>query len=225
MLFQANGRKSHFKRGLRPWEQIDYHVVVTANGPDRLPISDDATVLLQRVSQGDDSAAGELLPLVYEELRARAGAYFRGQPADHTLQPTALVHEAYVRLVKNPGTDWKDRAHFCAVAATAMRQILTNHAKRRALARDSHAERRQMMTSIVTPSSNTSVDVLALDEALTKLAELEERHARIVELRFFGGLTLEETAGVMNVSLSTINKDWRRIRAWLLRELQSEGTE
>ncbi len=179
----------------------------------------DATVLLERISAGDGNAVQNLLPIVYDELRARAGGYFRHQPADHTLQPTALVHEVYVKLVRSQGMTWKNRAHFCAVAATAMRQILTDHARRKASAKRAEGDRAEAATLLTTPSTDSAVDLLDLDDAMTKLAELDSRQARIVELRFFGGLTMEEVADVLSVSLSTVEKEWRRIRAWLSHEL------
>ena len=191
-----------------------------ASGDERP--SGDATLLLRSASRGDSHAAAELLPLVYDELRARAGAYFRGQPADHTLQPTALVHDAYVRLVKAPSAEWNSRAHFCAVAAKAMRQILTNHAKRRALAQKSRGERAEA-TLLQTPSNNMAMDLLALDEAMTKLAERNADRARLIELRFFGGLKIEEIAEVLETSVSTVEREWRRVRAWLLLELRGEN--
>jgi RNA polymerase sigma factor (TIGR02999 family) len=182
----------------------------------------DATMLLKRISAGDSAAAEDLLPLVYGELRARAGAYFRGQPANHTLQPTALVHEAYVKLIHGPASGWESRAHFCAVAAKAMRQILIDHARRRAAARRARDAREASVTSIETPTSNAAVDLLALDDAMQKLATLDPRQAQIVELRFFGGLANDEVAGVLGVSTSTIEKQWRQVRAWLARELDEE---
>lgn len=185
------------------------------------PVPTDATLLVRRLCDGDADAAKNLLPLVYAELRARAGSYFRGLPADHTLQPTALVHEAFIKLVDSPGARWEDRAHFCAVAATAMRQILTDHARRRILAEKA---RRATPTLLQTPSHSATVDLLELDDALRKLVTLDERHARIIELRFFGSLTIEETANVMGVSDSTIEKEWRRARAWLIRELSVEAS-
>ncbi len=194
--------------------------------PDNTPDAamPEATQLLLRVSGGDAEAVKDLLPLVYEELRARAGAYFRGQPANHTLQPTALVHEAYLRLVHVPSANWQNRAHFCAVAATAMRQILINHAKRRAGAQRARREYEAAVTALLTPSHNTAIDLLALDEVLTKLSQLDARQARLVELRFFGGMTIEEVASVLEVSTSTIEKEWRRVRAWLLDELRDKAT-
>ncbi|MEM7205465.1 MAG: ECF-type sigma factor [Planctomycetota bacterium] len=180
----------------------------------------DATQLLQRVRDGDGGAADDLLPLVYAELRARASSYFRHQPADHTLQPTALVHEAFVKMVRNPSEGWDSRAHFCSVAALAMRQILTDHARRRAAAPPTGEEGATMLE---TPATNAAVDLLTLDDALSKLAELNQRHAKIVELRFFGGLNNAEVANVLDLSRSMIEKEWRKIRAWLARELEGHS--
>lgn len=204
---------------------IGYNRIIVEEKPDksRSAPPGDATLLLQRAGSGDESAVSALLPLVYEELRARAGAYFRGRAANQTLQPTALVHEAYLRLVRAPGDSWRDRAHFCAVAATAMRQILVNHATRRARAQQGRAAR-AMPTSLQTPTTNSLVDVLDLDEALTRLAKLDAKQARIVELRFFGGMKFDEIAGVLKVSSRTIEREWRRVRAWLLRELRCKDT-
>ncbi len=181
----------------------------------------DATLLLGQIADGDDAAAGRLLPVVYEELRRRAVAYFRGQPADHTLQPTALVHEAYVKLVRSPADGWRGRAHFCAVAATAMRQILIDHARRRALAVEARQDRAEVATTMSTPSGDASVDLLALDDALMKLAALDERQAQLIELRFFGGMSNQQVADVLGTSESTVDREWRRVRAWLSRELSN----
>ncbi len=178
----------------------------------------DATMLLGRISEGDQAAANELFPLVYEELRARAGAYFRGQPANHTLQPTALVHDAYVRLVGVPSDSWQGKAHFCAVAATAMRQILINHAKRRAQAQRARGEMADS-TLMHTPSNIATVDLLCLDDALAKLADLNESRARLVELRFFGGLTVDEVATALGTPKRTVEREWRLVRAWLQMEM------
>jgi len=186
------------------------------------PPTHHATMVLRRLVEGDSNAAEELLPLVYEHLRALAGSYFRGQPGDHTLQPTALVHEAYLKLINQTAAAWNDRAHFLAVAATAMRQVLKDSARRRnALKRGGgdEAKERVNLTDVQTPSGQSIVDTVALDEALTRLAELNPRQARIVELRFFGGLTNEEVGRVLNLSTRMIEKEWRRTRAWLSAEL------
>ena len=188
------------------------------------PLTHHATVVLRRLVDGDSAAAEELLPLVYEHLRALAGSYFRGQPGDHTLQPTALVHEAYLKLINQTGVQWNDRAHFLAVAATAMRQVLKDSARRRnAIQRGGAGERERVnLTDVQTPAGGAGesiVDAVALDNALTRLADLNPRQGRIVELRFFGGLTNEEVGRVLNLSTRMIEKEWRRTRAWLSAEL------
>lgn len=167
-----------------------------------------ATALLVRINDGDAQAAGDLLPLVYEHLRALAGSYFRGQPADHSLQPTALVHEAYLKLVNSPSESWNGRMHFCAVAATAMRQILHDRARRRRAAKRGGGEAERVpLEQMVTPTGGETIDLLVLDEALERLTRLAPRRARIVELRFFGGLTIAEAAEVLSVSHATVEND------------------
>ncbi len=166
-----------------------------------------------------DQLASRLFPLVYDQLKAVAENYFRRQPANHTLQPTAVVHEAYLRLVDEPNARWNSRAHFLAVAAKAMRHILIDHARHRKTARrGGDCEQRTLVESL-TPAPESAVDLLVLDEALTRLTELSERMARVVELRYFGGLTVEEVAQVIGVSKRTIEGDWETARVWLAREL------
>ncbi len=181
----------------------------------------DATIILERMAQGDGSAAEALFPLVYDHLRALAGNYFRGQRPDQTLQPTALVHEAYLKLIAPREGVWKDREHFLAIAATAMRQILSDHARRRKAAKRGGNDARERVTlcDLADPISERQVDLLALNEVLETLAALDARQARIVELRFFGGLTTQEIATFFDVSTRTIEKEWRRTRAWLSAEL------
>jgi RNA polymerase sigma-70 factor (ECF subfamily) len=185
--------------------------------------SDPTTHLLAGVRRGDDSAAARLLSLVYDELHALAANYFRRQPPDHTLQPTALVHEAYLRLVRQEDRVWESRAHFMAVASKAMRQILVNHARRRAAARRGGNLRRLTLQVELTPAPQQEVELVALDEALKKLALLSERVGRVVELRFFGGLTVDEVAHVLGFSKRTVEGDWRTARAWLARALSAGG--
>jgi len=176
--------------------------------------SHEATQYLARLEAGDAAAADMLLPLVYDQLRGLAGAIFQGQPADHTLQPTALVHEAYLKLIGSP-SGWKDSAHFCAVAATAMRQILSNHARdKRAAKRRAHRVDLSV-DQMPTPTGASALDLLELDEALTELAERNSRHARMVELRFFGGLTVETMADILGISTGMARREWRAARAWL----------
>jgi RNA polymerase sigma factor (TIGR02999 family) len=179
----------------------------------------DATLVLERLARGDANAAVELFPLVYEQLRAMAGGYFRRQPADHTLQPTALVHEAYLKLVNQTRATWNDRAHFFAIAATAMRQILHDRARRRKALKRGGDGKRIDIEQVQTPSGQSVIDLVALDDALTELAERDARQARIVELRFFAGLTNEEVGRVLNLSTRMIEKEWRRVRAWMATRL------
>ncbi len=183
-----------------------------------------ATELLVRMGAGDQAAAGELLPLVYEQLREMAGNFMRNQPAGHTLQPTALVNEAYLKLIASSG-NWKDRAHFCAVTATAMRQILQNHARGKRAAKRSGQRVNITIDRFDGPEGAEVLDLVALEDALTKLAELNMRQARLVELRFFGGMTHDEIAHVLGVTTRTVEKDWRRVRAWLSRELSEESRQ
>lgn len=177
------------------------------------------TLILRKVAEGDQAAIAALMPLVYEELRAVAGSYFRGQPANHTLQPTALVNEAFIKLVASEA-EWKDRAHFLAVAATAMRQILIDHARRRISSRRGGDRGRLDLTGDFTPIViNNDLDLLCLHEALENLSALDQRQARVVEMRFFGGMTVQEVAEVLGVSKTTVDKSWRAARAWLNAQL------
>jgi len=185
----------------------------------------EVTRILGDLNQGDGSAMERLLPLVYDELRALAGSYFARQQAGHTLQPTALVHEAYLKLVGGEGR-WQNRAHFMAVAAKAMRQILMNHARDKAAVKRGGGAAKLTIIEAVTSATDESdagrqLDLIALDEALTKLAAVSERQAWITELRFFGGLTIADTAHVVGVSTTTVEDDWHMARAWLGRELQA----
>jgi len=181
----------------------------------------DVTQLLLAAGAGDRDAAAALAPRVYEHLRALAGHVFRGQPASHTLQPTVLAHECFIRLIDRDRVAWTDRRHFLAVCAIAMRGILADHARaKNAAKRGGDGWRR--VTLADTPAAaarSADVDLIGLDEALTTLAERSPRQARIVELRFFGGLTMPEIAEELDVSLSTIEADWRMARAWLSAEL------
>jgi len=179
------------------------------------------TRLLNRAVSGRGSAAAELLPIVYEELRRLAAAFFRDQKAGGTLQPTALVHEAYLKLV-DQSIQWSSRNQFFVVAAKAMRSILVDHA--RGKNRKKRGGGRQRLALSADPSSPDTDDlpIDAIDEALTRLAELDERKARLVELRFFGGLTLQQAADVLGLSRTTASEDWRMARAWLYNELKED---
>jgi RNA polymerase sigma factor (TIGR02999 family) len=180
----------------------------------------DITQLLHGVADGDARAADRLLPHVYEELRALAASFWARQRSDHTLQPTALVHEAYMRLVGSDGAQWSSRKHFFDVAAMAMRQLLVDHARRRcAEKRGGKLERVTLDDSGAAADSTMPIDIVSLDAALTRLASLDARQARIVELRFLAGLSVEDAAGVLGVSARTVKLDWQMARAWLRREL------
>ncbi len=172
--------------------------------------------------RAEGSGAATLAPEGYQELRQLAEACFRGQPVGHTLQPTALVHEAWIKLAEGSPGRWADRTHFLAVAATAMRQILVDHARGRAAQKRGGGCDRITLDESVVASPERDVDLLALDEALARLAEQDERKARVIELRFFAGLTIEETADALGVSPITVNRDWWLARAWIERELEPD---
>ena len=177
--------------------------------------AENATILLNRLQEGDPVAAEQLLPLLYDELKAIARRQFRGQPEGHTLQATVLVHEAFLRLVGRPAKTWQDRKHFFAVAATAMRQILVNHARAKNADKRGGGGQRLVLDENAIASHDKGLDVLDLHEALERLAKIDERKHRVVELRFFGGLTVPEVADVMQLSVTTIESEWRAARAWL----------
>ena len=179
------------------------------------------TRVLEDLARGDGGASERLLPLVYDELRALAASFFARQSPGHTLQPTALVHEAYLRLAKNDNIEWESRAHFMAVAASAMRQILINHARDKRAAKRGGGLHKVTLDESVIPAIGGDFDLLAVDRAMQKLADLSERQARIVELRYFGGLTIAEVAHVLDVGTTTVEDDWRLAKAWLARELRS----
>ena len=178
-------------------------------------MSSPASILLARASQGDESALGELLPLVYEELRGLAGRYIAGARPDHTLQPTALVHEAYIRLIGDTALDWRNRGHFIAIAARAMRQILINHATRRKTLKQGGGRRKVPFDETVASFEARAFDLLALDEALNELGDVDPELCQIIELRFFAGLTVEETAEALALSKSSVARGWSMARAWL----------
>lgn len=178
------------------------------------------TALLMRWNGGDAAARDELMALVYGELRRIAAARLRGAGPGESLQPTALVHEAYLRLAGSGSVQWNDRAHFFAVASRAMRQIVVDEARRKgSLKRGGGELRVTLHDGIEDGGGRSDVDLVALDGALQRLAEADESQARLVEMRFFGGLTLEEIAALTEVSLATTKRRWRMARAWLFREL------
>lgn len=186
------------------------------------------TRILSDLEAGRASAAEELLPLVYDELRALASGLFRRERAGHTLQPTALVHEAYARLVRPAaGTGlaakFDGRAHFMAVAAKAMRQILSNHARDRHRLKRGGGWRRVTLGDCAAEGAEPDADLIAVDRALARLADLDPRQAEVVELRFFADLTVGEIAHVLGLSVSTVEREWRMARAWLGVELRTES--
>ncbi len=164
-------------------------------------------------------ATETLAQRTYKELRALAGALFRSQPDGHTLQPTALVHEAFLKLARAANSEWSGREHFLAVAARAMRQVLASHARKRRTDKRGWGRTRVTLTGIAASDLATSVDLVELDAVLSELEKLSPRQAQIVECRIFGGLTFPEIAVALEVSLATVEKDWRRARAWLAAEL------
>lgn len=183
--------------------------------PPRSEAEPDVTQILHEVVDGHESASERLLPLVYDEMRAIAVRAMRQERADHTLQPTALVHEAYLKLLDQTVIPWSDAAHFRAIASRAMRQVLVDHARKRGAIKRGGDRLRVTLDIAAAMSEDRVIDVLVLDEALTALAELHERKARVVELIFFGGMTHEEAARVVGVSKKTIEADWYMARAWL----------
>jgi len=183
----------------------------------------DVTTLLQAWSAGDQQAADQLLPLIYSELHALAGHYMRHERPWHTLQSTALVHEAYLRLVGKQGIAWQSRAHFLALAAREMRRILIEHARARKSEKRGGGEWTVPLTEDDVTVPPKEVELLALDEALQGLESMDRQQAQIVELRYFGGLTVQEMAHVVGVSIATVDRKWRSARAWLYCQLVEEG--
>jgi RNA polymerase sigma factor (TIGR02999 family) len=182
--------------------------------------ADRVTDLLVEWGRGNEVAYDELLPLVYAELRRVAVRYMSTERGDHTLQPTALVHEAYLKLVDQRRANWKNRAHFVGVAAMIMRRILVNHARDRAAAKRGGGAERVSLTVAENILAGSEIDLVDLHDALERLTVLDPRAGRIVELKFFGGLTLDEVAEVLQVSLATVERDWSFARTWLYDALE-----
>ena len=180
----------------------------------------DIAPLLERWQQGDRQALDDMLPLIYDELKRVARAYLGRERDGHTLQPTALVHEAYLHLLRQHSVDWRNRAQIIGVAAGAMRRVLLHHAEQRNAQKREGARQRVTLDEALAALDAQSVDLLDLNAALDRLAALDARQARIVELRVFGGLTIEETAEVIGASPATVKRDWNVARLWLRRELQ-----
>jgi RNA polymerase sigma factor (TIGR02999 family) len=187
------------------------------------PAADEVTALLRRWSGGDREAFDRMLPLIYEECRRMATRQLRGERREHTLSPTALVHETYLRLVDQRRATWRNRAQFFGVAAHLMRRILVDHARaRNAKKRNAARTFVSLDAALDVPDDSRVNDVLAIDQALARLATLDADQERIVELRFFAGLTVEETAHVLGRSPRTVKREWQLAKAWLFRELQRE---
>jgi RNA polymerase sigma factor (TIGR02999 family) len=192
----------------------------TCDGDER---PGDVTHLLDDLTAGKEHAFDELLPLVERELRRRAAGYMRRERQNHTLQPTALVNEAFLRLVDQRNVRWQNRAHFFAVASQAMRRILVDHARSHQRAKRGGPAPAVTLDEAMIASEERSIDLLALDHALERLAALDERQARVVEMRFFGGLSVEETAEILDISPATVKREWSMARAWLHSELSGRS--
>lgn len=197
--------------GLHPWTRT----MMTLSTPG-------LTELLSDWQQGDQSALNKLTPLVYDELRRMAHRYVQRERNGHTLETTALVNEAYLRLAGQKKIEWQNRAHFFAVTAQVMRHILIDHARRRQYAKHGGDARQVSMEEAESMSQERASELVALDEALDELTKLDARKSRVVELRYFGGLDLEETADVLDVSVMTVRRDWRAAKAWLYRRMKEE---
>ena len=182
--------------------------------------ADNVTKLLLDLSDGDHSAVDLLLPVIYDELRRLAANYLRRERPDHTLQPTALVHEAYLHLVDQTRVNWQNRAHFFGVAAQIMRRLLIDHARKHNAEKRGQDYEKLSLDENIDRSVERSGELIALDDALNTLANFDEQKARLVELRYFGGLSIEETADVLGVTPTTVKRHWRLAKAWLYGELQ-----
>ena len=183
---------------------------------------EDVTKLLVDWGNGDGAALEKLMPLVYDELRRLAARYLQKERPDHTIQATALVHEAYMRLVDQREVRWQNRSHFFAIAAQMMRRVLVNYAVAQQAEKRGGKKIKISLADLADLPDEKNLEIVALNAALDKLAAMDERKSRLVELRFFGGLTMEETAEVMGVSLATAKRDWTMARAWLYREIRKE---
>ena len=179
----------------------------------------DVTTLLHQWRGGDEAALRQLIPLVHDELRRIARRHMRGQPAGHTLQASALVNEAYLRLVDLQDVRWQDRAHFLAMASRLMRRVLVDIARSKRYQKRGGGAAKVTFDEALVGARHSGLDLVALDDALAALAQFDERKSRVIELRFFGGLSVGETASVLHVSADTVMRDWRLARSWLFREM------
>lgn len=212
---------SHGSRSRATLSFIPVHSAYTM--PEQQPTVA-VTELLAKACAGDASALANVFPLIYTELHGLAQQQLRREPDGHTLSPTALLHEAYIRLVDYRRMEWTDRAHFMAVAATAMRRILVDHARSHRSAKRGGALRRVPLELADLPAADRAELLIALDDALGRLKELDPRQAQVVECRFFGGLKEEETAAALGIGLRTAKRDWAKARSWLYREIYTDST-
>lgn len=180
----------------------------------------DVTLLLSALTRGDEDAASKLIPVVYDELRRLAGSYMRRERVDHTLQATALVHEAYMKLVEQRSVNWQSRAHFFGVAAQLMRRILIDHARGHSRQKRGGEQQKVSLDEALIFSEQQAAELLAVDDSLNQLAKIDPRQAKVVEMRFFGGLSVEEAAEVLGVSPKTVKRDWSVAKAWLYADLK-----
>jgi RNA polymerase sigma-70 factor, ECF subfamily len=188
--------------------------------PPEMSEGDEVTLLLSALTRGDDGAASKLIPVVYGELRKLAGSYMRKERVDHTLQATALVHEAYLKLVEQRSVNWQSRAHFFGIAAQIMRRILIDHARGHTREKRGGEQRKVSLDEAFIFAEQRADELLAVDDSLNQLAKFDPRQARVVELRFFGGLSVEEAAEVLGVSPKTVKRDWSVAKAWLYADLK-----
>jgi RNA polymerase sigma factor (TIGR02999 family) len=200
-------------------------VTIERSPPGKLEmpqVPQNVTQLLIGWGKGDKEALDKLVPIVYDELRRQAAGYLRRERVGHTLQTTALIHEAYLRLVDQKNVQWQNRAHFFGIAAQLMRRILVDHARTKKRAKRGGSDIRVSLNEATLTTQGQDLDIVALDEALEHLAEIDEQQSKIVELRFFSGLTVEETAEVLGISPATVKRDWSMAKAWLHREITGE---
>lgn len=193
--------------------------------PASPPTSPDVTQLLRNWQAGNQSARDQLLEIVYEELRRQAARYLRRERPDHTLQPTALVHEAYLQLIDQSRVNWENRAHFFGAAARLMRRILVDHARAHQAEKRGSGEDNLALDDAIGIPQSKDLNILALNDALEELTRLDEQQSRIVELRYFGGLSIEETATVIGVSPATVKREWAMAKAWLQTQLKKSSTD